>query len=136
MAMAKPVVATSISIEGLEVSANEEVLIADNARDFARKVVYLLKNPDDARRLGQRGYEHVRKTYSWKGMEVSSRLATLVTTYLEQTTDTKLKVAAFWAMRSQWDKAREILDGINVDDLKDSQALADGLRVLLADRPW
>ena len=66
MAMAKPVVATSVSIEGLEVEENVEVLVADNPGEFARKVVHLLKNPSDAQKLGQRGYANVRKRYSWK----------------------------------------------------------------------
>lgn len=66
MAMQRPVVSTSIGVEGLEVQDNQDLLIADTPADFAAKVIYLLRNPDSAKCLGQKGQNLVRDRYSWR----------------------------------------------------------------------
>ena len=43
MSMAKPVVATSMAIEGIE-ARNEEIKICDNAQDFSQQVIDYLKH--------------------------------------------------------------------------------------------
>jgi sugar transferase (PEP-CTERM/EpsH1 system associated) len=65
MAMSKPVVATSISLEGIEARADEHVLVADRPEDFAATIVNLLADKELARRLGDEGHRLVADRYSW-----------------------------------------------------------------------
>jgi len=68
MAMQKATVATSLSIEGLDIGDNREVLLADDPLAFANKVVHLLTHPEEALRLGVNGLDRVQKRYSWAAM--------------------------------------------------------------------
>ena len=68
LAMRKAVVATSISVDGLDVSDNREVLLADGPEAFANKVLRLLENEPDAERLGANGLAKVQRLYSWAAM--------------------------------------------------------------------
>jgi glycosyltransferase involved in cell wall biosynthesis len=65
MAMRKPVVATSISLEGIEARAGEHVLVADRPEDFGARIVDLLADRELARRLGDGGHRLVAERYSW-----------------------------------------------------------------------
>ena len=53
MAAGMAVVTTTLGCEGLGVTSNEEVVIADSPTDFADAVVHLAENPDLRRRLGE-----------------------------------------------------------------------------------
>ncbi|MFZ5979888.1 MAG: glycosyltransferase [Candidatus Zixiibacteriota bacterium] len=64
-AMSIPVVATSLSCEGIEVSPGEDILVADSAEDFARKTMELLKNPELGKKLARNGRKKVEDKYSW-----------------------------------------------------------------------
>jgi polysaccharide biosynthesis protein PslH len=66
MAMAKPIVSTTIGAEGIDVVHEKHVLLADDAQSFARAVGRLLEDPDLAWRLGQEGGALVRAQYSWE----------------------------------------------------------------------
>jgi len=68
MAMQKPIVATSLSIDGLDLVDNREVLLADNPEAFAEKVVGLLVDRRAAGRLGSNGLARVQNQYSWAAM--------------------------------------------------------------------
>jgi len=68
MAMQKAIVATSMSIDGLDLADNREVLLADTPQDFAEKVVRLLKDPKAAQQLGANGLARVQGQYSWTAM--------------------------------------------------------------------
>jgi glycosyltransferase involved in cell wall biosynthesis len=68
MAMQKPIVATSISVEGLDVADDREVVLADEPRAFAANVVRLLVDEEEARRLGTNGLVTARDKYSWAAM--------------------------------------------------------------------
>jgi len=61
MAMAKPVVVTPKGLEGIEADTGAEVLVADNARDFADAV---LRAPT-CRELGSAARLRVQRGYSW-----------------------------------------------------------------------
>ena len=65
MAMAKPVVSTVIGAEGLPVSQDNNILLAQNAEGFADGVVSLLRDADRRRRLGQAGRKLVQENYGW-----------------------------------------------------------------------
>ena len=71
LAMNKAVVATRLSVEGLDLRENEDLLIADEPVEFAAKIVKLIENPDYARQLGRTGQAAVTEKYSW---EHSARL--------------------------------------------------------------
>jgi glycosyltransferase involved in cell wall biosynthesis len=66
MAMARPVVSTTIGCEGLRVTHGENILIADAARDFADKVVQLLENKGLRNQLAQAGRALIEREYSWE----------------------------------------------------------------------
>src|SRR5271165_2719409 len=66
MALAKPVVQFNLN-EG-RFSAQEASLYADNdkgAADFAAKIVWLLENPDERKRMGEFGYRRVEGQLAW-----------------------------------------------------------------------
>ncbi len=65
LAMEKPVVATRQSVSGMHFVEGEHLLLADDAADFASKVVRLMGDPAFARRLGQAGRAFVLERYSW-----------------------------------------------------------------------
>ena len=68
MAMQKPIVATSLSIDGLDLANDREVLLADEPQAFAGKVVGLLRDRNAADRLGNNGLARVQSQYSWAAM--------------------------------------------------------------------
>ena len=80
LAMGKAVIATRLSIEGLELRENEELLIADGPEEFATKVNCLLDDPDYARRLGENGRVFVQSRYSWEysAMLLENAMRTIV----------------------------------------------------------
>jgi glycosyltransferase involved in cell wall biosynthesis len=65
MALARPVVATSIGAEGIEAKNGRDLLIADAPRDFADALLRLLAQPAEAAALGLRGRRLVEQAYSW-----------------------------------------------------------------------
>jgi polysaccharide biosynthesis protein PslH len=66
MAMEKPVVSTSVGVEGLPVAHGEDVLVADDPRGFAGAVIHLLRNEAFARELAQRAATKVRREFGWE----------------------------------------------------------------------
>ncbi len=68
MAMQKATVATSMSIDGLDLADNREVLLADDPQDFADKVVRLLTDQQATQQLGVNGLARVQGQYSWGAM--------------------------------------------------------------------
>ena len=65
MALARPVVATSIGAEGIAVQHDRDLFIADTPRGFADAVLRLLEQPAEAAALGLRGRRLVENAYSW-----------------------------------------------------------------------
>lgn len=68
MAMQKATVATTMSIDGLDLADNREVLLADEPQAFAEKVVRLLTDQKAAQQLGVNGLARVQGQYSWDAM--------------------------------------------------------------------
>jgi glycosyltransferase involved in cell wall biosynthesis len=67
MALGKPIVQFNMK-EG-RFSAQEASLYADNekgAADFASKIVWLLENPDERRRMGEFGRRRVEEELAWQ----------------------------------------------------------------------
>jgi sugar transferase (PEP-CTERM/EpsH1 system associated) len=65
MAMAKPVISTTIGAEGLAVRNGEELLIADTPQTFAQAVVAVLQERAFAERIGQAAREVVCERFGW-----------------------------------------------------------------------
>jgi len=65
LAMGKPVVSTTIGAEGLAVSGETHLLLADSPEELARRTIELLKSPELGPRLGEQGRKLVQERYSW-----------------------------------------------------------------------
>lgn len=66
MALGTPVVATSKGAEGLEVTPEEDILIADESGTLAEQVVRLLEDATLRDRLSRNGRRLVREKYDWQ----------------------------------------------------------------------
>ena len=66
MGMGRAVVSTRIGAEGLPVVDGEHVLLADEAGDFAEKVIALVRDRTRRQLLARAGWELVRRNYSWE----------------------------------------------------------------------
>jgi glycosyltransferase involved in cell wall biosynthesis len=71
MAHGRPVVATSIGAEGLEVEPGKHLLIADTATELADACVRLLRDRETGRGLAASAVELVRAKYDWSRIEQS-----------------------------------------------------------------
>lgn len=60
-----PVVATSLSVEGLELEPRTEILIRDDPREFADAVAWLLGDPEARRRQAAAARRRVETMYGW-----------------------------------------------------------------------
>lgn len=65
MALRIPIVATSISIDGLMLEDNKHILIADNSESFANSVVLLLEDKRKRNLLIDKSYDLIKKNYTW-----------------------------------------------------------------------
>ena len=66
MAMQKPVISTSIGSEGLDITDGENIIIADDPQEFARKIVLLFQDLTLGKRMGIAGRHLVESHYQWK----------------------------------------------------------------------
>ncbi|HKG20612.1 MAG TPA: glycosyltransferase, partial [Blastocatellia bacterium] len=65
MAMARPVVSTTVGAEGLPLKDGEEILIADAPEEFAERVVRVLSDEALGARMGERGRAVVCSRFGW-----------------------------------------------------------------------
>ena len=80
-ALGRPVVSTSVGCEGLEVAADEHLVVADEPAVFARSCVALLRDPVRRAQLAQRGRALAERRYSWE--PIRRRTAELATELLK-----------------------------------------------------
>jgi glycosyltransferase involved in cell wall biosynthesis len=66
MAMGLPIVTTSLGAEGVAVSEEGELIIADDPEDFASKTVELLSDDGLCERIGVRARKMVEECFSWE----------------------------------------------------------------------
>ena len=71
LAMARPVVATTMGVEALEVTSGHELMIADTAEAFAAATLALLRDAAARRRMGAAGRELVLRRYTWDACAAS-----------------------------------------------------------------
>jgi len=75
MAMAKPIISTTIGAEGLPVADGTEILLADSPEAFAAGVVRVLTDESFARSLGVRAAQTVRERFGWS--KVAEKFASI-----------------------------------------------------------
>jgi sugar transferase (PEP-CTERM/EpsH1 system associated) len=68
MALGTPVIATRKGAEGLDVTAEENILIADDPADFATQTIRLLRDPALRKRLAENARRLVEAKYSWRAI--------------------------------------------------------------------
>jgi glycosyltransferase involved in cell wall biosynthesis len=66
LAKGKAVVATRVSLEGLDLREEEHVIVADEPEVFAAQVIRLIEDREMAAHLGRRGQALVKAAYSWE----------------------------------------------------------------------
>ena len=66
MALGTPVVSTPVGAEGLEVTHEKDILIADTPSDFARQVLRLREDLELWHTLSENGWRLVKEKYDWK----------------------------------------------------------------------
>src|SRR5215831_15805744 len=84
MAMAKPIVSTTIGAEGLPFKNGREICLADDPRDFASTVIELLDNPERRRSIGTAARSIVVHEHGW------DRVVDRVQEVLERTVETPM----------------------------------------------
>jgi glycosyltransferase involved in cell wall biosynthesis len=62
----RPVVSTSLGVEGLDVVDRYHVLIEDDIENYGEKIQWLLENPSHASRIGINGRRLVLSRYTWQ----------------------------------------------------------------------
>jgi glycosyltransferase involved in cell wall biosynthesis len=65
MAMGLPVVSTTVGAEGIDVTAGENILLADTPAAFAHAVVGLMQDRGRAAEIGDAGRKLVEQSYGW-----------------------------------------------------------------------
>jgi polysaccharide biosynthesis protein PslH len=66
MAAGKPIVSTSIGVEGIAGRDGEHYVVADTAEDFSTRVVDLLRDPRRRERLAANARKLAEETYDWR----------------------------------------------------------------------
>ncbi len=66
MASETPVIATHLSVEGLDIEPGKQALVSDSPRKLAEYTVEVLNNPSLRKKLSQAGKELVTRKYNWK----------------------------------------------------------------------
>lgn len=66
LAMAKPLVGTSVAARGIPVVSGKHMLIADDQGTFAGEVIRLLRQPALREKLAQKGQALIRENFGWK----------------------------------------------------------------------
>lgn len=66
MAMAKPIVSTTLGAEGLDVTHEGDILLADTAEALALEIGRVLEDDGLAKRLGQAARQTAEARYSWR----------------------------------------------------------------------
>ena len=94
MAMGLPVVSTSVGAQGLNATAGEHLLIADDPDEFATRVTRLIDDPEMRGTLGEAARRFAVQHYSWTNIfsRVDARLLAFHRQLLHQPTPLPLPV--------------------------------------------
>lgn len=75
LSMSRPIVATTMALEGIAVTPERDVLVADSPAEFVRQIRRLVEDPALGRRLADSGREFVEKHFSWDVIRENMRAA-------------------------------------------------------------
>ncbi len=79
LAVGTPVVATPLGVEGIDLSHEDEVMIADTPEQFVERMARIIESPQLRRELSRKGRRLIEEHYSWE--LVMERLNRLVESY-------------------------------------------------------
>lgn len=65
----KPVVSTTLGAEGIPVTSNHDIIIADNEKDFADGIIKIIKDKQYARMISENLYKLVKNKFTIKNLE-------------------------------------------------------------------
>lgn len=65
MAIGRPIVSTSVGCEGIDVAHNENILVANEAKEFALAVSELLINDEKSNLIRSNAYNFVQRCFGW-----------------------------------------------------------------------
>lgn len=68
LAMKKAVISTSVGCEGIDIEPGKDLIVSDDSRDFANKVIMLSKDRGLRRKLGENGRSLILQKYDWKAI--------------------------------------------------------------------
>ena len=68
LAMEKAVVSTTIGCEGLQLTPDKDILVADEPEKFAQLVIQLAQDEKFRRQLGKSGRKRVEEKYDWRSI--------------------------------------------------------------------
>ena len=66
MAMSKAIVSTSLGCEGFDLTADQELSVADTPDEFATAVLALLRDPEHRQRMGDAAHRYASTRYDWR----------------------------------------------------------------------
>jgi glycosyltransferase involved in cell wall biosynthesis len=92
MASGLPVVGTSVAFQGLDEVRSAGVHVADDPREFALKVIALLKDPDSRRRCALRAAKYVKRHHELQ--DQGARLSHLLLEVTGRNTETMRSVGS------------------------------------------
>lgn len=67
MAMGKAIVTTSTAIQGIQPKPRKSLMVANERKEFAQKVIQLLEDPDLREELGSAARGFIERHYQWDG---------------------------------------------------------------------
>lgn len=68
LAAGRPMVSTTVGCEGIAVTDDHDILIADDAESFASKTLHLLDSPAECNRIATAGRQLVLERYDWTAL--------------------------------------------------------------------
>lgn len=68
MAMGKPIVSSSIGVEGINVISGKNIMVADEPKEFADAVIKLLENRNIRNTMGINARKVVEKDHNWESL--------------------------------------------------------------------
>lgn len=66
MSMGLPCITSTLANNALNAKENQEVLIGQNAEDYAEKIIFLLQSEEKSKELGEQGKLFVHQNYNWE----------------------------------------------------------------------
>jgi len=75
MSSGLPIVTTQTGIEGLDISNNKHVLIANTPFEFVAQIKKILSNKETYEKIRKNAFELVKEKYNWKKIAAELEIA-------------------------------------------------------------